>query len=227
MSGLSGTVVQQFNTLIHIFLQGLEANFDLGLLKVIGPLHPDHNIAENSYFMPDNSSKNKIFHLFRRTGKLPVIIAFEKNKQIANKSELIDLIFNLKVEEFHGFSHSDRITGFGDIQIEHQLLYINFLLIEVVEQILGQFASGPRHLSRFFILFGCEDGLEEIIKNQKQNRLPRFFNSNQYIFEQFIKIFFISLFINIELYNSDQIEGKTKVEDTILFVDEIVVFEEG
>ena len=99
------------------------------------------------------------------------------------------------------------------------------MLIEVVEQILGQFASGPRHLSRFFILFGCEDGLEEIIENKEQNRLPRFFNSNQNIFEQFIKIFLISFFIDIELYNSDQVEGETKVENAVLFIDQIVVFE--
>ena len=227
MSGLSGTVIQQFNTLVHIFLQGLEANFDFGLLKVVGPLHPDHNIAKNSNFMPDNSCKNKIFHLFGRIGKLPVIVTFKKNKQIANKSELVDLILDLKVEEFHSFGHGDRIASFCDLQIKHQFLYINFLLIEVVEQILSQFASGSRHFSRFFILFGCENRLEEIIENQKKNRLTRFFNSNQNVFEQFVQIFLISFLIDIELYNSDQIEGKTKVEDTVLFVDEIVVFEEG
>ena len=48
LSGLGSTVVQQFNALIHIFLQGLEADFDLGFLEVVSPLHPDHNIAENS-----------------------------------------------------------------------------------------------------------------------------------------------------------------------------------
>ena len=69
--------------------------------------------------MPDNSSKNKIFHLFGRTGELPMIVAFEKNEQIANKSELVDLVLNLKVEEFHSFCHGDWIAGFCDLQIEH------------------------------------------------------------------------------------------------------------
>ena len=82
--------------------------------------------------MPDNGSKNKVFQFFGRILELFMMIAFEEYKQISQKSELIDLILYLKVEEFHGFGHCDRLAGLVNFEVQHELLDVNILFIHIV-----------------------------------------------------------------------------------------------